>query len=53
MGNWEVHEQDEETGKLTVSAKADPDTLLNTGFAALIVVEKAISRWRELCARAP
>lgn len=53
VGNWEVHEQDEETGKLTVSAKADPDTLLNTGFAALIVVEKAISRWRELCARAP
>jgi hypothetical protein len=50
VSDWQVQAQDEVTGKLTITVKADPNRLLNTGFAAVIVTEKAISRWGELCA---
>ena len=50
VGDWQVHGKDEETGKWTVTVQADPNRLLNGAFAAVIVVEKAISRWRVVCA---
>jgi hypothetical protein len=48
--DWQIQGHDEETGKLTITVQADPNRLLNAAFAAVLVVEKAINRWRELCA---
>jgi hypothetical protein len=50
VGDWKVHDQDHESGKLTVSVQANPDRLLDAAFFAVVVIEKAISRWRDLCA---
>ncbi|GJO37396.1 hypothetical protein NJB1604_02100 [Mycobacterium marinum] len=49
VGSWKVLSQDDETGTLTVSVEANPDRLLDSAFMALIVAEKAIVCWRNLC----